>query len=266
MAPWWVFSGRRLLLRADCFDAEGTREPDPRPAGPLDGAASTELRIDVPPITSGRPSEAAQALLDPEPPPPPPGYHWVDLRAAAAALDDPLFRRAGRAWQFLEWRRTHRYCGVCGTGTAEGPQGGLQCPNCDHLHFPRLSPAVIVLVHRGDEILLGRSPAFPEGMFSTLAGFVEPGESLEAAVRREILEESDVEVARPVYFGSQPWPFPHSLMIGFFAEWVAGVPRPADGELEAVGWFGRDELPTLPGRVSIARHLIERWREGRAPG
>lgn len=261
---WWIFSGRKLLIRDDAF--EGERRTGLLPAVPLDLDAAGQLRIEVPPVGLGLRAEPAQALHAPEPPAPPPGFQWVELRAAAAALDDDAFRRAGRAWQFLEWRRTHRFCGVCGTPTAPGPRGALQCPACDHLHFPRLSPAVIVVVHREDEIMLGRNPAFPEGMFSTLAGFVEPGESLEAAVHREIREEADVEVAPPVYFGSQPWPFPHSLMVGFFAEWRSGVPRPADGELEAVRWFHRSDLPRLPGSVSIARHLIERWREGLLPG
>lgn len=266
--PWWIFSGRELLLREDAFDGEpGEEGPDPRPTSPLGLPESLQLRIEVSPAgaeVAGDATDAAQAIHSAEPPPAPPGFQWVGLRAAASALGDDAFRRAGRAWQLLEWRRTHRFCGVCGSATRPGAHASLQCSSCDHLHFPRLSPAVIVLVHDGDRILLGRSPAFPEGMFSTLAGFVEPGESLEAAVRREIREEADVEVADPVYFGSQPWPFPHSLMIGFFARWVSGTPRPADGELEAVEWFSRHDLPPLPGRVSIARHLIETWRADEA--
>lgn len=208
--------------------------------------------------------EPAQVLLGADVPPAPAGYRWVDLRAAASVMTPDAFRRAGRAWQLLEWRRTHRFCGVCGHLTAPGPYDALTCTVCDHLHFPRLSPAVIVLVHDGaDRVLLGRSSHLPEGMFSTLAGFVEPGESLEETVRREILEEADVEVSDLRYFGSQPWPFPHSLMVGFFARWSAGTPHPADGELEAVEWFRRDALPRIPGRVSIARSLIEAWRQRR---
>ncbi|NNF37293.1 MAG: NAD(+) diphosphatase [Gemmatimonadetes bacterium] len=206
--------------------------------------------------------EPAQALVEGPQPPAPRGYEWVDLRHAASAMAPDVFHRAGRAWQLLEWRRTHRYCGVCGGPTAVGPYDALACTLCDHLHFPRLSPAVIVLVHDGDHALLGRGPRLPEGMYSTLAGFVEPGESLEAAVHREILEEADVRIDDLRYLGSQPWPFPHSLMIGFTARWISGTPRPADGELEEVGWFHRDALPRIPGPVSIARALIDAWRRG----
>lgn len=276
---WWIFSGRHVLLRDDLF---GGREPaeatDPRPAAPFEGtAAAADVRMAVPRgaglVSADPPGEGdhdpAQLLLAGERPSAPPGFRWVDLRAAASVLDTDAFRRAGRAWQLLEWRRSHRFCGVCGSPTAPGPYDALTCTVCDHLHFPRLSPAVIVLVHDGDRVLLGRSGHLPEGMYSTLAGFVEPGESLEETVHREIREEADVEVTDLRYFGSQPWPFPHSLMVGFFARWAGGTPRPADGELEAVDWFHRDALPRIPGRVSIARSLIDAWlgsARGGTPG
>ena len=283
---WWVFAGRAVLLRSGWVAGDGVSAAaeDPRPATPLASTPasrfeslwlSSESGLAVIESGSGSHSdphpapatlegmrEPAQALVEGPQPPAPPGYEWVDLRRAAAAMAPDVFHRAGRAWQFLEWRRTHRYCGVCGAPTAVGPYDALACTRCDHLHFPRLSPAVIVLVHDGDHALLGRSPHLPQGMYSTLAGFVEPGESLETAVHREILEEADVHIDDLRYLGSQPWPFPHSLMIGFTARWVSGTPRPADGELEEVGWFHKDALPRIPGRVSIARALIEAWRRG----
>ncbi len=275
--PWWVFHGRTVLLSQAWAQSEGLGAPvDPRPLqrlvpGPDVDVAHLEVAIRAgsglvsrdPPETGDH--EPAQAWFGAMPPTPPPGYAWIDLRTVASVMSPSFFRRAGRAWQLLEWRRTHRHCGVCGTPTRPGPYDALVCPACDHLSFPRLSPAVIVLVHDGDRALLGRGSHLPDGMFSTLAGFVEPGESLEETVHREILEEADIEVDDLAYFGSQPWPFPHSLMVGFFARYVDGIPRPADGELEEVGWFHRTELPRIPGPASIARSLIDAWSSGQLP-
>jgi NAD+ diphosphatase len=141
----------------------------------------------------------------------------------------------------------------------------MVCPACGLQHFPRVAPAIIVLIHRDRELLLGRSPRFPEGVFSTIAGFVDPGESLEEAVRREVFEETGVTVSEPTYFGSQPWPFPHSLMVGFLAEWEGGEIVLHDGELEDARWFDLEGLPLLPTPMSIARWMIDAWL-ARFPG
>ena len=133
----------------------------------------------------------------------------------------------------------------------------MACPACGQLHFPRVSPAVIVLVEREREILLGRSPRFTPGVYSTLAGFVEPGESLEECIHREIREEVGVEVERLRYFGSQPHPYPHSLMVGFTAHWAGGEIEPDPEEIEDARWFSPNHLPALPHPMSIARALIE---------
>ncbi len=166
----------------------------------------------------------------------------------------------------LIWRSRTRHCGVCGAPTT--PRSGghmLQCTNpvCQTEFFPRLDPAIIVLVTEGRRALLGRQPSWPKGRYSALAGFVEPGESLEEAVVREVEEETGVLVGPPRYFGSQPWPFPASLMLGFHAEAVSGEVR-LDGELEDARWFELEELrasPTvlLPPPYTIARRLIEAW-------
>jgi len=189
---------------------------------------------------------------------PPQGMAFLGLRRLWGVLDEAAWKLAGRAAQIVEWDRDHRYCGRCGAGTARKP-GELArvCSRCGLHHFPRISPAVIVRIERGDEILLARSPHFAPGVYSTIAGFVEPGESLEQTVAREVREEVGVEVTNVRYFGSQPWPFPHSLMIGFVADWASGEIRLQEEEIEDAGWFRVDALPGLPSRLSIARALVD---------
>jgi NAD+ diphosphatase len=181
------------------------------------------------------------------------------LRALYGRLADEQYSIAGRAVQILLWDQTHRFCGRCGQPTVNAPaERAKLCPSCGLLSFPRLSPAVIMLVQRGDDFLLARNRAFAEGFYSVLAGFVEPGESLEEAVAREVREEVDLALKDVRYFGSQPWPFPHSLMIGFTAHYASGEIRPQTEEIAEAAWFNRDgELPRLPGKLSIARRLID---------
>ncbi len=202
----------------------------------------------------------------------------IDLYALyGRSGDDVEWLIAGRAVQLVEWARTHRFCGRCGTPTApQRSERAMKCPACGLLAFPRLAPAMITLVTRGDgtdeQALLARGVQFRGPFFSCLAGFVEPGETLEGAVAREVREEVGIEIADVRYQSSQPWPFPHSLMVGFRARWASGDLRPDPAEIVAVGWFGRDELldgsgPQLPGRISIARKLIDGWlHEQRPPG
>ncbi len=191
---------------------------------------------------------------------PPPGMAFRSLRELYGRIDEQRWTLAGRAAQLVEWDRTHLHCGRCGTPTEHAPgERARRCPACGLSAFPRLSPAVIVRVTRGDEILLARAQRFPGGMYSVLAGFVEPGESLEECVARELEEEVGIEVADITYFSSQPWPFPHSLMIGFTARWVRGDLRLEEAEIADAQWFTRDRLPELPGSLSIARKLIDDW-------
>lgn len=190
----------------------------------------------------------------------PPGLILLGLRQLYGLVPDRLFAVLGRASQLLEWNRSHRFCGRCGERTERSrEEQARKCPGCGALHFPRLNPAVIVSVRREREILLGRSPHFQPGVYSVLAGFVEPGESLEETVAREIREEVGIEVAGIRYFGSQPWPFPHSLMIAFTAEYAGGELRIDHRELEDAGWFRADALPKLPAPLSIARVLVEHF-------
>jgi NAD+ diphosphatase len=185
----------------------------------------------------------------------------VPLRAAMMQMPAALSGVAGRAAQVLEWDRTHRFCGVCGTATELQPgERARRCPACGHSAYPRLSPAMMALVWRRDrgqpELLLARAPHFVAGMFSALAGFVEAGESLEDCVKREVAEEVGLQVKNLRYYGSQSWPFPNSLMLAFTAEWAAGEIVPQPGEIEEAHWYPLDALPRIPPRFSISGHLI----------
>ncbi len=180
------------------------------------------------------------------------------LRELYGELPEDLFAIAARAVQIVEWDRTHQFCGHCATPTIQLPSDhAKRCPKCELRQYPRLSPAVIMLVYRGKEILLARAPRFRNGMYSVLAGFVEPGESLEETVAREVREEVGIEVKNIRYFGSQPWPFPNSLMVGFTAEYASGTLTLEPAEIEAAAWFTKDNLPSVPGKLSIARKLID---------
>jgi NAD+ diphosphatase len=188
----------------------------------------------------------------------PPGLSWLGLRALFSVLEDAHFALAGRALQLLEWDRTHQFCGRCGAKTEPKRDERVRvCPACKLGAYPRVAPAVMALVVRGRELLLARSPHFPPGMYSALAGFVEPGESLEQCAAREVAEEVGVRVGNLRYFASQPWPFPHSLMIAFVCDWLEGEIRPQAGEIEAADWFEVLQLPKLPSKISVARRLID---------
>lgn len=180
------------------------------------------------------------------------------LRPLYGLAGAKAFALAGRAFQLLDWQKNHRFCGRCGIPTVmKTDEFAMSCSDCGLLAYPRISPAVMVLVRRGDEFLLARSPHFKPKVFSALAGFVEAGETLEQCAVREVREEVGIEIANLRYFQSQPWPFPDSLMLAFFADYAGGVITPDPSEIEAAGWFSRNALPPLPGTESIARRLID---------
>lgn len=207
--------------------------------GELDGVAC--LAVDLP-------ADAAE----------PEGMRYVGLRTLFFKVADALLALAGRAFQVVEFERTHRYCGRCGTPTvARTSERAKECPACGLVAYPRVSPAMMALVVRGQEILLARAHRFATGMFSALAGFVEAGETIEDCVRREVREEVGVEVGKITYFESQSWPFPHSLMIAFVAEYAGGEIRLDDEEIAEARWFSVHDMPKLPSSVSIARRLID---------
>jgi len=207
--------------------------------GDLDGTACVALAL---------PDDAAE----------PDDWRYAGLRSLFFRLPEALLAIAARAFQIVEWDRTHRYCGRCGTPTADKPgERAKECPACGYVAFPRVTPAMMVLVTRGREVLLARAPRFPPGMFSALAGFVEPGETIEDCIRREVREEVGIEVSNITYFASQSWAFPHSLMIAYTAQYAGGELKPDENEIAEARWFAWDAVPDLPPSISISRRLIE---------
>jgi NAD+ diphosphatase len=261
-------SGEAFLLG---IDAEG-------PLFAIDLDAPSEERP-APLIAAGRPRGSGA-----ERPPPSDGPRPVALREAVAVLPRHEGGLLAYVASLLNWHRRHPFCAACGA-VSEPAEAGLirRCPRCKTSHHPRTDPVVIMLATDGDRLLLGRAPGWPPRRYSALAGFVEPGETLEEAVAREIAEESGIDVGAPRYISSQPWPFPSSLMLGFIAPWEAGEPAAGEDEVEDVRWFSRDEVAAaaaedvdgwggrpdpadpdatsllLPPRLAIARRLIEHW-------
>jgi NAD+ diphosphatase len=193
----------------------------------------------------------------------------MELREAGARMSQRDGGLVAYAAAITTWHTTHPHCSRCGALTEAGEAGHVRvCPVCRAMHHPRTDPVVIMLVHDGDRALLGRQPTWPAGRYSALAGFVEPGESLEEAVEREVREEAGVQVRDVMYRSSQPWPFPMSLMLGFHASYASGAPSVVDHELDDVRWFSRAELSSiargetdfhLPPPLAIARQLIDEW-------
>jgi NAD+ diphosphatase len=189
----------------------------------------------------------------------------VDLYRYFGTASEAEWLAAGRAVQVAEWVRTHRFCGRCATPTEPSAgERGLKCPACGLVVYPRVAPAMITLITRGEpgpdqEALLARGVRFPVPMYSCLAGFVEPGEDLEGAVIREVKEEVGVDVDDVRYVGSQPWPFPHSLMVGFRVNYIGGDIVCEEGEIMDANWYRKDDLPMIPPTMSIAGRIIEQW-------
>lgn len=208
----------------------------------------------------GRPCFAVS--LEPDAPAPE-GYYPEPLRRLTGRLEEHYFVMAGRASQVLTWLQNHRFCSRCGHPTrAHERDLAMVCAQCGYSQYPRITPCVIMLVTRGDQALLARSPRFPEGFYSCLAGFMEPGETAEQAVRREVMEETAVEIRDLRYYGSQSWPFPHSLMLGFRAEHRGGEIHVDGEEIVDAQWWRVGELPRIPPQGSIARALIDDWVGG----
>ncbi len=251
---WFVFRGDRLLVRPENHSVS---LPD---MGPEKLGLEVLFQREVGEM-EGRSCFVVEVEPESEPPE---GMEFRDLRGMLGTVGEEFFVMAGRAKQVVDWNRTHRFCGRCGARTVTlESELAKRCPNCGMMFHPRISPAAIMLVWREGELLLARSPHFPPGWYSALAGFVEPGESIEQTIRREVKEEVGVEVGEVRYFGSQPWPFPNSLMIGFLAEYADGEVRVDLEEIEDAKWLSLDDLPPMPPDTAIARKMIDAFVLGR---
>ncbi len=255
---WFVFRGTRLLV-----DMRVEPHVVPRVLSPADIGVSLERQqylggLGDAHCLAGEVDEAAD---------PPPGYAFYGLRRLHDRMPAVQFQVAVRAVQLVAWDRDNQYCGRCQTPLElKAGERAKLCPACGLTRYPRISPAIIVAVHRDDRLLLARALRHPAGFYSVLAGFVEPGESLEDAVRREVREEVGVAVDDIRYFGSQPWPFPDSLMLAFTARYAGGELELEASEIAEAGWYAASELPaTIPPPISIARALIDDFarRNGR---
>ncbi|WP_379137396.1 NAD(+) diphosphatase [Paenibacillus sp. sgz500958] len=246
---WLIFSSGRLLITEDGGStgipiAQSLDQIMVCPArtiylGTFDG---------IPCFTSEVPADATE----------PEGMSFHPLRLLYDVLDEDLFHLAGKGIQILAWDDTHQFCGKCGTATTlSQSERSRSCPQCGLISYPRLAPAVITAILKGDQILLAHARHFQNHMYGLIAGFVEPGETLEDCVQREIMEEVGLKVTNIRYFGSQQWPFPHSLMVGFLAEYDSGEIAVDGEEIEHADWFSLSALPVIPPRVSIARKMID---------
>ncbi len=249
-AYWFPFSGTRLLVHED---AQGTG---------LIQATDEELASLLPQNTLyiGKIDDTGCKTCEiDEQVPLPANWRAYDLRALFGLLDETAYSVVGYASQLLYWQRTSRYCPACGALNGSlGESWSRTCPQCGHTGYPPVVPAVLALVHNGEHILLSHKPGWGK-RYSIFAGFVEPGESLEGCVSREVGEEAGITVTDIRYFGSQPWPFPSQLMVGFQARYVSGEPRPDMQELDDVRWFHVDELPNLPPPLSLSYQLVKAW-------
>jgi NAD+ diphosphatase len=191
-----------------------------------------------------------------------PNLEFTEFRMAGDMMGEELFFLCGRASQVLYWDNTHKFCSRCGSATdfVHGERA-KRCPECGFITYPRICPAIITAVTKDDKILLAHNSNFPEGLYSVIAGFVEPGETFEECVKREILEEVNIKVKNIKYFSNQPWPFPNSLMIAFTAEYESGEIDVDQVEIGHADWFSIDNLPTLPSKTSVARKLINSFIE-----
>ncbi len=257
-AYWFVFQENNLLVRANGDGATVLQSTAPDnmelPLLRRNYLGSLTLDGQAPVLCYAAEADGRAPL--------PHGISAEGLRQLYGRLPDPLFQIAGRAVQIVDWDRTHQFCGRCGTPVESQPtERAKKCPACGLTNFPRLSPAIIIAIVRhtqeGPRLLLARNHRFPQGRYSILAGFVEPGESLEECAHREVMEEVGIAIRNVKYIASQPWPFPNSLMLGFTAEYAGGDFALEEAEIAEAGWFAPDALPGLPPPPSIARRLID---------
>lgn len=187
------------------------------------------------------------------------GYELCGLRASFYKLPSELYLKAGKCQELLYWDFNTQFCGVCGAPMKMHTDISKRCTNCGKEVWPQLATAIIVLIHRGDEVLLVHARNFKSDFYGLVAGFVETGETLEEAVHREVMEETHIKIRNLRYFGSQPWPYPSGLMVGFNADYESGEIHLQREELSGGNWFTKDNLPTIPEKLSIARRILDDW-------
>ena len=218
-----------------------------------------EPPVELKPWTHIMDVEGDKALRIEQPMTDMPDHEMVGLRKSYYKLSQEDYLKAGKCHELLYWDQNTRFCGVCGAPMRMDTDISKKCTHCGKEVWPQLATAVIVLVHKGDEVLLVRARNFRTEFFGLVAGFVETGETLEEAVHREVMEETGIEITNLRYFGSQPWPYPCGLMVGFNADYVSGEIHLQRSELAKGAWFRKDNLPTIPEKLSIARKLIDAW-------
>jgi NAD+ diphosphatase len=250
---WFAFQSNMLLIKVDNDHFELPVAPT------LESIGFSPLHTQYLGVLQGRPCYSAEVPADTKAPQ---GMSFQDLRSLYGGLEEDIFLLAGKAIQIVNWEQTHQYCGRCGRQTeALAGERAKKCPNCGLISYPAITPAVITAVLKDNQILLTQYVALRGRFHSLIAGFVEPGETLEECAHREILEEAGIRVKNIRYFGSQPWPFPHSLMIGFTAEYESGDLVVDGKELAEAGWYDARNLPEVPSKMSIAREMIDWFRD-----
>lgn len=248
---YFVFCKDELLLQPE---ADGTLTVPCQEEPPTEVKPWTHI-MDITPMTDGTP--VVTYRLDT----PSANLTSIPLRQSYYKLPRELYLKAGKCQELLYWDQNTRFCGVCGGTMRMDTDISKKCTECGKEIWPQLATAVIVLIHRGDEVLLVRAKNFRTDHYGLVAGFVETGETLEEAVAREAMEETGVTITNIRYFASQPWPYPCGLMVGFHADYVSGEIHLQQSEIAKGGWFRRDNLPVIPEKLSIARMLLDDWLE-----
>ena len=253
MAYWFIFNkGDIMLQRCD----DGTYTIPCANEAPIATTDSTHI-LNISPMDDGTPVKAFRIDTTPDDA----RYEMCGLRQSYYKLSQPLYLKAGKCNELLYWDQNTQFCGVCGSLMQMDTDISKRCPNCGKTVWPQLATAIIVLINRGDDLLLVHARNFKTDFYGCIAGFVETGESLEEAVKREVMEETSLTIKNLRYFKSQPWPYPCGLMVGFFAEYESGELHLQDSELSRGNWFNKNSLPTIPEKLSLARMLIDQWLE-----
>lgn len=246
---WFIFFNDQLL-----FQKKGETYTIPysiNPPVPVKNVLEVNLLEDMPACTASVDTPLEETAE----------YLPMGLRASYDYLDPILHKIAGKAYELIYWDQHSRFCPSCGTKTVMQTTISKQCPNCKYEIYPVVSPAILVLIRKGDAILLVHARNFRGSFYGLVAGFLETGETLEECVRREVMEETGLEINNITYFGNQPWPYPSNLMVGFIADYVSGTIRLQDEELSEGAFFTKDNLPELPRKLSLARKMIDWWLE-----